>query len=98
MTLVEQNKRQKVKNLLEYVNGLVGVIDKALVDEADKQGKITPAWKGQRDAVAKKELKNIIKALGWLKGNLSIQGNIPPFNDQQIDLLGLDIRVFDDGQ
>ena len=95
MAIIQQTKRNKIINLFAYVQDEINLANKDVDEEAKNDPRFKASYITARDDSAKQHLRNVIKAVGWLKIELQITGNISPFLDADIDALNREIRTFD---
>lgn len=96
MTKVAQTKRNKILNLFAYCEDEIHLANKDTQEEASNDPRFKASYITARDQSAKDHLLNVVKAVGWLRLNLGITGNIAPFTDAEIDALNRDIREYDE--
>jgi len=97
MAIVAQTKRGKILNLFAYCEDEIHAANRDVDEETRNDPRFKATYITARDQSAKDHLLNVVKAVGWLRLDLGLTGNIAPFTDAEIDALDRDITEFDDG-
>lgn len=96
MVLVDQDKDEKIRRLVNWVSSEFVHARLDLFEEKNPGGKFDAAWVAGRDASAKGHVSDGIRALRWLFDNLGV--TVPAaYSDAEIDEKDSEIRQKDDG-
>ncbi len=96
MALVPQDKRTKVRLLLNEIENRTAKAKDFLEEEQNLQGKLDAAYVAGRDAEAKTQLSEVVKLIRWLIEDFSLPVPVA-YTDAEIDAINDKIRQYDDG-
>ncbi len=96
MARVANNKRDKVRGALTYMEEKIHDANKKLKMESEPHPELDSTYKAGLDGSAKNDLKSVIKMIRWLANDLSL-GSIPSaFTNTQIDSIDAEIRTHEE--
>lgn len=96
MVLVPQDKRTKVRLLINEIENRIRFAVDALEEEQDFDNKLDAAYIAGRDPEAKAKLGEVVKLIRWLIDDLSLPTPVA-YTDAEIDAINDKIRQYDDG-